>query len=142
MATVNHILEKKARGVKTIEASMTVYAAVTLLSTYQIGALVVVEGGRPVGIFSERDYARKVILHGKSSKETLVQEIMSDKVAYVTPSHSIDQCMALMTEKRYRHLPVLDGDTVVGIVSIGDLVKETISAQRFIIQELERYIAG
>jgi len=93
--------------------------------------------------FSERDYARKVILHGKSSKETLVSEIMSDKVAYVTPGTTLDECMALMSEKHFRHLPVLEENgTVVGIISIGDLVKETISNQQFLIKQLEHYIAG
>lgn len=143
MKTLKQLLaEKKDHPLVVVSPKDTVFHALNVMARHEVGAVMVLDGEQLVGIFSERDYARKVILHGKSSKETLVQEIMSDKVAYVTPSHSIDQCMALMTEKRYRHLPVLDGDTVVGIVSIGDLVKETISAQRFIIQELERYIAG
>ena len=101
------------------------------------------DGEKLVGIFSERDYARKIILHGKSSKETLVREIMSDRVAYVTPATTLDECMALMTERRFRHLPVLsEAGDVLGIISIGDLVKETISAQQMIISELERYITG
>ncbi|HNL20920.1 MAG TPA: CBS domain-containing protein [Rhodocyclaceae bacterium] len=143
MKTLKQLLaEKKDHPLVVVSPKDTVFHALNVMARHEVGAVMVLDGEQLVGIFSERDYARKVILHGKSSKETLVQEIMSDKVAYVTPSHSIDQCMALMTEKRFRHLPVLDGDTVVGIVSIGDLVKETISAQRFIIQELERYIAG
>lgn len=143
MKTLKQLLaEKKDQPLVVVSPKDSVFHALNVMARHEVGAVMVLDGEHLVGIFSERDYARKVILHGKSSKETLVQEIMSDKVAYVTPSHSIDQCMALMTEKRYRHLPVLDGDTVVGIVSIGDLVKETISAQRFIIQELERYIAG
>ena len=136
------LAEKKDHPLVVVSPKDTVFHALNVMARHEVGAVMVLDGEQLVGIFSERDYARKVILQGKSSKETLVQEIMSDKVAYVTPSHSIDQCMALMTEKRFRHLPVLDGETVVGIVSIGDLVKETISAQRFIIQELERYIAG
>ena len=143
MKTLKQLLaEKKDQPLVVVSPKDSVFHALNVMARHEVGAVMVLDGEHLVGIFSERDYARKVILHGKSSKETLVQEIMSDKVAYVTPSHSIDQCMALMTEKRFRHLPVLDGDTVVSIVSIGDLVKETISAQRFIIQELERYIAG
>ncbi|MBK7899274.1 MAG: CBS domain-containing protein [Azonexus sp.] len=143
MKTLKQLLaEKKDHPLVVVSPKDTVFHALNVMARHEVGAVMVLDGEQLVGIFSERDYARKVILQGKSSKETLVQEIMSDKVAYVTPSHSIDQCMALMTEKRFRHLPVLDGETVVGIVSIGDLVKETISAQRFIIQELERYIAG
>ena len=143
MKTLKQLLaEKKDQPLVVVSPKDSVFHALNVMARHEVGAVMVLDGEHLVGIFSERDYARKVILHGKSSKETLVQEIMSDKVAYVTPSHSIDQCMALMTEKRFRLLPVLDGDTVVGIVSIGDLVKETISAQRFIIQELERYIAG
>ncbi|MEF8710027.1 MAG: CBS domain-containing protein [Candidatus Accumulibacter propinquus] len=96
-----------------------------------------------VGIFSERDYARKVILHGKASKDTRVSEIMTDKVLYVTPDRTVDECMAIMTEKHFRHLPVLDDEQkVLGIVSIGDVVKETICEQQFIIQQMEKYIAG
>ncbi|HMV71290.1 MAG TPA: CBS domain-containing protein [Pseudomonadales bacterium] len=142
MATVNHILEKKARGVKTIEASMTVYAAVTLLSTYQIGALVVVEGGRPVGIFSERDYARKGIIRGRKADVTLVRDLMSSPLITVTPGHSIEECMRLMTERRIRHLPVLDEGGLAGIVTIGDVVMHMISRQQSTIEQLEGYITG
>ncbi len=143
MKTMKQLLaEKKEHPLVVVSPKDTVFHALTVMAQHGVGAVMVLDGERLVGIFSERDYARKVILHGKSSKETQVAEIMSDKVAYVTPGHSIDECMALMTEKRFRHLPVLDGEQVVGIVSTGDLVKETISAQRFLIQELERYIAG
>ncbi len=143
MKTLKQLLAEKQRPLAVVSPNDTVFHALTVMAQHDVGALLVLDGEQLVGIFSERDYARKIILHGKSSKETLVREIMSDKVAYVTPSHSIDQCMALMTDKRFRHLPILDGDgSVVGMVSIGDLVKETISSQRFLIEELERYIAG
>jgi CBS domain-containing protein len=119
----------------------TVFQALTLLAQFDIGALPVLEQGRLVGIFSERDYARKVILKGKASKDTTVGEIMSDKVSCVTLSQTVEECMALMTDKRIRHLPVLGaGQEVLGIISIGDLVKETISHQKFTIEQLVHYI--
>ena len=143
MKTLKQLLAEKHRPLAVVAPGDTVFHALSVMAQHDVGALLVLDGEQLVGIFSERDYARKIILQGKSSKETLVREIMSDKVAYVTPAHGIDQCMALMTEKRFRHLPVLEEDgTVAGMVSIGDLVKETISSQRFLIQELERYIAG
>jgi CBS domain-containing protein len=108
-----------------------------------VGAVLVLEGERLVGIFSERDYARKIILLGKASKDTRIDEIMTDKVMYVTPENTVDECMALMTEGRFRHLPVLDANQqIVGVVSIGDLVKETICEQQFIIDQLKHYITG
>ncbi|MDP1831625.1 MAG: CBS domain-containing protein [Geothrix sp.] len=119
----------------------TVFTALTLLTQFDIGALLVMERGRMVGIFSERDYARKVVLKGKASKDTLVREVMSDKVSCVTLDESVEECMALMTDKHVRHLPVLGaGGEVLGIVSIGDLVKETISEQKFTIEQLVHYI--
>lgn len=143
MKTLKQLLVEKQRPLAVVSPNDTVFHALTVMAQHDVGALLVLDGEELVGIFSERDYARKIILVGKNSKETLVREIMSDKVAYATPSHSIDQCMALMTDKRFRHLPVLDDNGgVLGMVSIGDLVKETISSQRFLIGELERYIAG
>lgn len=119
----------------------TVFMALTLLAQHDIGALLVLEGGRLVGIFSERDYARKIILKGKTSKDTLVREIMSERVSCVTLDETVEECMALMTGKHVRHLPVLGEDNeVLGILSIGDLVKETISDQQFIIEQLVHYI--
>jgi CBS domain-containing protein len=143
MKTLKQMLADKQRPLVVVSPNDSVFHALTLMAQHNVGALMVLNGEQLVGIFSERDYARKVILHGKSSKETLVSEIMSDKVAYVTPATTLDECMALMTEKHFRHLPVLEEDgTVVGIISIGDLVKETISSQQFLIKQLEHYIAS
>lgn len=143
MKTLKQLLAEKRRPLALVSPNDTVFHALTVMAQHDVGAVLVLDGEQLVGIFSERDYARKLILHGKSSRETLVREIMSDKVAYVTPKQNLEECMALMTEKRFRHLPVLDeDDRVVGLISIGDLVKETISSQQFLISELERYIAG
>lgn len=143
MRTLKQLLASRTRPLAVVAPQDTVYHALTVMAQHDVGALLVLDGEQLVGIFSERDYARKIILHGKSSKETQVREIMSDRVAYVTPATTMDECMALMTEKRFRHLPVLVEDgSVVGMISIGDLVKETISDQRFLIDQLERYIAG
>lgn len=143
MKTLKQLLAGKDRQLAVVSPRDTVFHALTVMSANNVGALLVLDGEQLVGVFSERDYARKIILQGKSSKETSVCEIMSDKVAYVTPAATLDECMALMTEKHFRHLPVLNDDGgVVGMISIGDLVKETISSQKFMIEELERYIAG
>ncbi|MBL8430558.1 MAG: CBS domain-containing protein [Dechloromonas sp.] len=143
MKTLKQLLASRTRPLAVVAPGDSVYHALTVMAKHEVGAVLVLDGEQLVGIFSERDYARKIILQGKTSKETLVSEIMSDKVAYVTPSVSLDECMALMTEKHFRHLPVLDNEgSVLGIISIGDLVKETISNQQFLIAQLEHYIAG
>lgn len=142
MVTVRDVLKGKGNDVWTIEPDKTVYDALTLMAAKGIGALVVIEDDRVVGIISERDYARKVILRGKSSKETTLREIMTTRVYYVTRDYSVQDCMALMTDKNVRHLPVLDEHRLVGIVSIGDVVKSVISEQEFIIEQLESYITG
>lgn len=140
MRTLTQMLAEKPAPV-TVAPEDKVYEALSRLARHDIGALLVVEKGKLVGIFSERDYARKVVLQGKASKDIPVKEIMSDKVCYVTLSHSVEDCMALMTDRRVRHLPVLGPtEEVLGVVSIGDLVKETISEQKFIIDQLEHYI--
>jgi CBS domain-containing protein len=140
MKTVRQIIEAKAHKVLSVSPDATVYDALMLMAERDVGALVVMDGEHLVGIFSERDYARKVILFGKASKDTTVREIMTDKVLCVRPEQTMDQCMALMTDKRVRHLPVLDHKHVIGVISIGDVVKEVISEQQFLIEQLEQYI--
>ena len=143
MTSVAQILRSKPdQTVYTMEATATVYEAVKLMAEENIGALVVMVRERIVGIVTERDYARKIVLIGRSSKYTALSAIMSSPVMYVRPDQTSDQCMALMTENRLRHLPVIDGDQLIGLVSIGDLVKATISEQQFIIDQLEHYISG
>lgn len=142
MITVSQCLQTKGHTVWSVESDRSVYEALQIMAEKDIGALLVVDEGKLVGIFSERDYARKVILHGKSSKETLVGEIMTPRVFYIHPEQSLEDCMALMTEKHVRHLPVLDGERLVGVISIGDVVKAIISEQKFVIEQLENYITG
>ena len=142
MTSIAQLLELKGSQVWSIPPDATVYDALRLLAEREIGALLVIQGEALVGILSERDYARKVILMGKSSMKTAVREIMTERVVVIEPHFSVEQAMALMTEKHLRHLPVLEGEKVVGLVSIGDLVKATIANQRFMIEQLERYIAG
>ncbi len=143
MTTVAEILKSKPEAkVFSVSPSDSVLSALKLMADKRIGALLVMEGERIAGIFTERDYARKVVLLGRASIDTPVREVMTSAVRFVHPSNSAEQCMALMTENRLRHLPVLDGERVVGLVSIGDLVKSVISAQQFIISEMERYITG
>jgi CBS domain-containing protein len=140
MTRIDKIIDAKPHRLLSIEPDATVYEALCSMALYDVGALVVADRDRLVGVFSERDYARKVILLGKSSKETLVREVMVDKVPRVTPQDTVDQCMALMTKYRMRHLPVLDDDRVTAVISIGDLVKAKISEQSFVIRELENYL--
>jgi CBS domain-containing protein len=142
MRTLKQLLQAKRYSIISIAPDAKVFAALELMAEKNVGALLVMEGARLVGIISERDYARKVVLKGKSSPDTLVREIMTDQVLHVTPRESVEQCMALMTNKRVRHLPVLENGVVIGVLSIGDLVKETISEQEFTIKQLESYIHG
>lgn len=143
MKTLRQLLAGKRKTLAVVSPNDTVFHALKLMAEHDVGALLVLDGEQLVGLLSERDYARKIALLGKTSREALVRDIMSDKVLYVGLDHSVSECMAVMTDKRFRHLPVLDGDQqVVGIVSIGDLVKETIAEQQFIINQLEHYISG
>src|SRR5713226_6497843 len=143
MKSVAHILQSKPDPtVYTIAPTASMFEALKLMAEKSIGALVVTEGEQVVGIISDRDCARKVILMARSSKETPVRDIMTSSVMYVRPDQTSEECMVLMTENRLRHLPVLDGGKLIGLISIGDLVKDIISEQKFIIQQLEHYITG
>jgi CBS domain-containing protein len=136
------LLEDKGREVWTIAPDVTVYEAIKTMSEKNVGALPVVEGTKLVGMISERDYMSKVVLKGKSSKETPVRDIMTCKVVTVGPDHNVSKCMEIVTENHIRHLPVMDGDELLGIVSIGDLVRWIIATQKMTIEQLEAYIAG
>jgi CBS domain-containing protein len=140
--TVSTVLRGKERKVITITPDASVYDAIALMAENSIGALVVVSNNLLVGILSERDYARKVVLQSRSSKDTQVSDIMTHPVVTVSPGHTVEECMRVMTDRRIRHLPVVEGATVVGIVSIGDLVRSVITAQGETIQLLEQYIGG
>ncbi|MCP4726329.1 MAG: CBS domain-containing protein [bacterium] len=142
MATVKNILDEKGSDVVTISPDASVFEALKLMADKGVGAVLVTEGDSIVGILSERDYARKVILKGKASKDSPVSEIMTKRVLYVRPELSVDECMALMTEKHFRHLPVLDDGKLAGIISIGDVVKAVMDKKEFIINQLENYIYG
>lgn len=143
MKTLQQLLNnKKHKEVISIAPHRPVFDALVVLAEYKIGALVILEGDKLVGIFSERDYAREIVLKGKSSKTTPISEVMSTNVMTVKPSDTVEQAMNIMSDKRIRHLPVLDGNKVVGMLSIGDLVKETIEYQQTLIKQLESYITG
>lgn len=143
MATVKQLLEGKGFEAASIEPEKSVYDAMQLMAARNIGALLVLQDGKLVGIITERDYSRKAyLLLDRTAKDIPVREIMTSQVAYVSPDYTTEDCMALVTEMRVRHLPVLENDEVIGIISIGDLVKDAISGQQFIIQQLERYIHG
>jgi CBS domain-containing protein len=142
MRTVMQILQSKGDQVWTIEAGASVFDALKLMAEKEIGALVVIEKNRVVGIFSERDYASKVILLGRSSKETQVREIMTAPIIWVTPDTTVQDCMALMSNRRIRHLPVMERERMVGVISIGDVVKAIISEQEYMIEHLGDYIVG
>ncbi|MCB1748047.1 MAG: CBS domain-containing protein [Gammaproteobacteria bacterium] len=140
--TIRQLLDDKGHQVWSVNADTTVYDALRLMAEKSIGALLVMRGGQVVGILSERDYARKVILEGRKSRETLAADIMSTAVLHALPGQSVAEAMALMTEHRIRHLPVMEHGRLLGIISIGDLVKAIIAQQEFVIGQLENYIAG
>ena len=142
MGKVKDILKTKGNNVYSVEPSIMVYAAIELMCQKNIGGLLIVENGKLVGIFTERDYARKLILKGKSSKNTPLSELMTQNPITVTPENSIEDCMNLMTGKFIRHLPVVDEGKLVGMISIGDVVRFVIEEQRTIIEDLEHYITG
>lgn len=142
MTTIQQVLDSKGHDVLTVQPDDTVFHALELMASKNVGAVIVTEKGEPVGIFTERDYARNVILKGRSSANTPVRDIMSADVIYVRPEQTVDECMAIMTDKRFRHMPVLDEGKLTGIVSIGDLVKTIIDQQEFTIQQLKGYIGG
>lgn len=142
MNNVTDLLMNKGDEVWSIAPDSSVYDAIKLMAEKGIGALMVMEGPKVIGIISERDYARKVILMGHSSRETKIREIMSSPVVFARPDQSVEECMSLMTDKRIRHLPIMEGEQLVGVISIGDLVKSIIAEQQFTIEQLGRYISG
>ncbi len=142
MKNVKQILDQKGREVWTIDPDESVFEALKVMSDKEVGALVVVQSAKILGILSERDYARKVVLKGVSSRDTPVREIMVEKVVYIRPDQTAEECLALMTDKRCRHLPVVEDESLGGIVSIGDAVKAIIADREFMIEQLENYIRG
>ena len=142
MATVKQLLESKDNNVWSLSPETTVFEGLQFMAEKNIGALLVTRDDKLIGIFSERDYARKVILKGKASKDTTIGELMTKEVIYTTPEDSLDECMALMTAKHIRHLPILNNGKLIGLLTLGDLVKQIMSNQEFKIQELEKYISG
>ncbi len=142
MRTVQQLLDEKGHDIQSVHPDESVFDAIQKLANANIGSLIVVEDDRPVGIFTERDYARSVILKGKSSPTTPVRDIMTTRVVYAQPQQTVEECMAVMTDKHIRHLPVLDGEKLIGMISIGDLVKSIIAEQKFTIEQLEHFIRG
>ncbi len=142
MQIIDQLLVDKGKDIWSIAPHAAAYEALQIMAKKDVGALLVIDKGQLVGIFSERDYARKVILKGKSSKETSVGELMTREVFYINPQDTLQECMALMTAKHIRHMPVLENDQLVGVVTLGDVVKQIISNQKFVIHELEKYISG
>jgi CBS domain-containing protein len=142
MKTVKDILRAKGHETWRIPPDASVFEALQLMAEKDVGALLVMEGEDLCGVFSERDYAREIVLAGKTSRDTPVREIMTAEVIYVTPDRGVEECMAVMTENRVRHLPVLEENRLVGLVSIGDVVKEIISGKEFVIDQLEKYVRG
>ena len=140
MQTVRQLLQHKRSGLITVGPDATVFQALQIMAEHDIGAVLVMDMGDVLGIFSERDYARRIVLQGRTSAGTKVRDIMTSKVVYVTPEQSVAECMALMTDRRFRHLPVLEDDKVLGLLSIGDLVRATIDDQQFVIDQLVNYI--
>ena len=141
-SSVRPVLEAKGSRVWSVAPEAMVFDAIKMMAEKSVGALLVMNDGKPVGMVSERDYARKVILLGKASKKTRVSEIMSAPVIFVTPDYTVDECFYLMTAHRIRHLPVIDGDRLAGVLSIGDLVRATVAAQKATIDQLTQYILG
>ncbi|MCG2768309.1 MAG: CBS domain-containing protein [Chloroflexota bacterium] len=142
MTMVSRILQSKGYDIWSIPPDATVFDALSLMAEKNVGAVLVMDAGLLVGILSERDYARKIILKGRASHDTRVREIMTENVVCVRPDQTTEECMALMTDKRIRHLPVIEGAKVMGVVSIGDVVKAVISDKDFVIEQLENYITG
>ena len=142
MTTIKQILDKKGHEVLTVQPDDTVLHALEQMASRNVGAVIVMENDAPVGIFTERDYARSVILKGRSSPTTPVRDVMSSELIFVRPEQTVDQCMAIMSDKRFRHMPVLQERKLIGIVSIGDLVKSIIDEQAFTIEQLQGYIGG
>jgi CBS domain-containing protein len=140
MGKVRNIIQTKGNAVFSIPSGTTVYNALELMFEKSIGALLVVDNGKFVGIFTERDYARKLVLKGKSSKETMIREVMTERPITVTPDTSIEDCMKIITDRKIRHLPVMENDRLAGLISVGDVVKFIIEEQKFIIENLEQYI--
>jgi CBS domain-containing protein len=142
MHTIGQLLEAKGKDIWSISPHVTVFEALRIMAKKDIGALLVIDKDKLVGIFSERDYVQKVILKGKSSKDTNVGELMTTEVFYIDPKNTLHECMAIMTAKHIRHMPVFENDQLIGMLTLGDVVKQIISEQEFTIRELEKYISG